>query len=58
MTWDDHEVVNDYANDLDRNFTDPADLFLQRRAAAYQAYFEHMPLRWAQTRSTQPDAHP
>ena len=44
MTWDDHEVVNDYANDLDRNFTDPA-VFLQRRAAAYQAYFEHMPLR-------------
>ena len=44
MTWDDHEVVNDYANDLDRNFTDPL-VFLQRRAAAYQAYFEHMPLR-------------
>lgn len=44
MTWDDHEVVNDYANDLDRNFSDPK-VFLQRRAAAYQAYFEHMPLR-------------
>ena len=46
MTWDDHEVVNDYANDLDKNFTDPV-VFLQRRAAAYQAYFEHMPLRLA-----------
>jgi alkaline phosphatase D len=44
MTWDDHEVVNDYANDLDRHFTD-AQVFLRRRAAAYQAYFEHMPLR-------------
>jgi len=44
MTWDDHEVVNDYANDLDRHFTDPQ-AFLRRRAAAYQAYFEHMPLR-------------
>ncbi|WP_416547037.1 alkaline phosphatase D family protein [Limnohabitans sp. DCL3] len=44
MTWDDHEVVNDYANDLDRHFTDPL-AFLRRRAAAYQAYFEHMPLR-------------
>ena len=44
MTWDDHEVVNDYANDLDRNYTD-AQVFLRRRAAAYQAYFEHMPLR-------------
>ena len=44
MTWDDHEVVNDYANDLDRNFSDPQ-VFLRRRAAAYQAYFEHMPVR-------------
>jgi alkaline phosphatase D len=46
MTWDDHEVVNDYANDRDPKFTDPQ-LFLRRRAAAYQAYFEHMPLRLA-----------
>ena len=44
MTWDDHEVVNDYANDRDVRFTDPA-VFLRRRAAAYQAYFEHMPVR-------------
>lgn len=44
MTWDDHEVVNDYANDLDRDRSEPA-VFLRRRAAAYQAYFEHMPLR-------------
>jgi alkaline phosphatase D len=44
MTWDDHEVVNDYANDRDMKYTDPA-VFLRRRAAAYQAYFEHMPLR-------------
>ena len=44
MTWDDHEVVNDYANDRDPAQTDPA-TFLRRRAAAYQAYFEHMPLR-------------
>ena len=43
MTWDDHEVINDYANDRDQAFSDPA-LFLQRRASAYQAYFEHMPL--------------
>ena len=44
MTWDDHEVVNDYANDLDMKYTDPQ-VFLRRRAAAYQAYFEHMPVR-------------
>jgi alkaline phosphatase D len=44
MTWDDHEVVNDYANDRDTKYTDPV-VFLRRRAAAYQAYFEHMPVR-------------
>jgi alkaline phosphatase D len=43
LTWDDHEVVNDYANDRDPAYTEPG-LFLQRRAAAYRAYFEHMPL--------------
>ena len=44
MTWDDHEVVNDYANDEDNRFSDSATV-LRRRAAAYQAYFEHMPVR-------------
>ena len=43
LMWDDHEVVNDYANDQDRQFTDPQQM-LKRRAAAYQAYFEHQPL--------------
>lgn len=42
-TWDDHEVVNDYANDQDPAYTDPQQ-FLLRRAAAYRAYFEHMPV--------------
>jgi alkaline phosphatase D len=41
--WDDHEVENDYANDRSQNDEDPAS-FLARRAAAYQAYYEHMPL--------------
>ena len=44
MTWDDHEVENDYANDRGRDEGD-AVAFLRRRAAAYRAYFEHMPLR-------------
>ncbi|MBV8168651.1 MAG: alkaline phosphatase D family protein [Alphaproteobacteria bacterium] len=43
-TWDDHEVSNDYADDLSQN-RDPRDWFMARRAAAYQAYYEHMPLR-------------
>jgi alkaline phosphatase D len=42
VTWDDHEVDNDYANDQSEHL-DPQ--FLVRRAAAYQAYYEHMPLR-------------
>ena len=43
-TWDDHEVDNDYADENSQDFTDP-DQFLRRRAAAYQAYYEHLPLR-------------
>ena len=42
VTWDDHEVANDYANDRDGTL-DPA--FMLRRAAAYQAFYEHMPVR-------------
>jgi alkaline phosphatase D len=43
-TWDDHEVDNDYADENSQDFT-PIPIFLDRRAAAYQAYYEHIPLR-------------
>jgi len=43
LTWDDHEVENDYADNLSQ-FRAPKEKFLLRRAAAYRAYFEHMPL--------------
>ena len=43
LTWDDHEVENDYANDHSPS-AKPAEEFLARRAAAYKAYFEHMPV--------------
>jgi alkaline phosphatase D len=43
VTWDDHEVDNDYANWHSELADDPA-RFLERRAAAYQAFYEHMPL--------------
>jgi alkaline phosphatase D len=42
VIWDDHEVANDYADDRSQDL-DPD--FLARRAAAYQAFLEHMPLR-------------
>ena len=43
VTWDDHEVDNDYANDRQEDGTPPEE-FLLRRVAAYRAYYEHMPL--------------
>ena len=44
VIWDDHEVANDYAADRDEKNGDTA-AFLARRAAAYQVFWEHMPLR-------------
>jgi alkaline phosphatase D len=44
VTWDDHEVQNDYADKWSQYFDDPAQ-FLMRRAAAYRAFYEHMPVR-------------
>lgn len=44
VTWDDHEVWNDYADLANREGLAPH-IFAARRAAAYQAYFEHMPIR-------------
>ena len=55
LTWDDHEVANDYGAAHDQNNSDPA-TFLLRRAAAYQAYYEHQPLR-AATRPTRDGMH-
>lgn len=43
MVWDDHEVTNDYAGASPARITAPED-FLPRRAAAYRAYYEHMPM--------------
>ncbi len=44
VSWDDHEVDNNWAGEIDEDGT-PPELFLLRRAAAYQAYYENMPLR-------------
>lgn len=41
---DDHEVDNNYAAHLSEDNVDPA-VFLQRRANAFRAYYEHMPVR-------------
>ncbi|RZS51938.1 alkaline phosphatase D family protein [Sphaerotilus mobilis] len=43
LCWDDHEVRNDYASEQGGE-ADEARTFLAIRQAAYQAYFEHLPL--------------
>jgi alkaline phosphatase D len=51
-TWDDHEVENNYANlvdeidDVGPQRQTPEE-FAAQRAAAYQAYYEHLPIRVA-----------
>ena len=44
VTWDDHEVDNNYAGDVPED-SQARQAFLERRANAYQAYYENMPLR-------------
>jgi alkaline phosphatase D len=44
VTWDDHEVENDYAG-LAPEGGVPNPAFTARRAASYQAFYEHIPLR-------------
>ncbi len=46
VTLDDHEVENDWAADVAGDGSDGA-AFLARRAAAFEAFYEHMPLRRA-----------
>lgn len=43
VTWDDHEVANDYAAGNSAEQGEQG--FLARRIAAYRAYFENMPIR-------------
>jgi phosphodiesterase/alkaline phosphatase D-like protein len=54
LTWDDHEVQNNYAADVAGGAGDGRP-FLERRANGYQAYYEHLPLREA-ARPVGPDA--
>ncbi|WP_256862778.1 alkaline phosphatase [Microbispora sp. GKU 823] len=45
VVFDDHDIENAWAGDVPEQPDPP---FLQRRAAAFQAYYENMPLRRAQ----------
>jgi alkaline phosphatase D len=57
VTFDDHEIDNNWAGGVPENTAGPnatRESFLARRAAAFQAYYEHMPLRRG-TRPVGPD---
>ncbi|MER7083383.1 alkaline phosphatase D family protein, partial [Saccharopolyspora kobensis] len=43
VTWDDHEVQNNYNADQSEHGISPAH-FRHRRAVAYRAFYEHLPL--------------
>jgi alkaline phosphatase D len=47
VTPDDHEVENNYANDISEKIGVKPEDFRKLRAAAYQAYYENQPLRLA-----------
>jgi alkaline phosphatase D len=48
ITWDDHEVANDYSGDIpDEESQATNGDFRARKAQAYQAWYEHMPVRLA-----------
>ena len=51
VVWDDHEVDNNYAGLIAEDNAPQAE-FAKRRVAAYQAYYEHMPLRRSVLRGT------
>ncbi|WP_414674747.1 alkaline phosphatase D family protein [Lysobacter sp.] len=46
VSFDDHEIDNNWAGEIDQDGT-PRELFLLRRAVGMQAFYEHMPLRRA-----------
>lgn len=45
VIWDDHEVQNDYSGKHPEYDNMPVRDLLARRANAYQAFYEHMPIR-------------
>jgi alkaline phosphatase D len=55
-TYDDHEVQNNWASIYDQD-GDPADIFIWRRRAALQAWWENMPVRCKPTADGVVDFH-
>jgi alkaline phosphatase D len=51
VTWDDHEVDNNYARLIGENVMESEEQMRARRAAGYQAWWEHQPVRVPRARS-------
>jgi alkaline phosphatase D len=51
IEWDDHEVDNNYAGSVGENVMESEEQMRARRAAAYQGWWEHMPVRVPRVRS-------
>jgi alkaline phosphatase D len=51
VTWDDHEFDNNYAGLVGENVFESEEQMRLRRAAAYQAWWEHQPVRVPRARS-------
>ncbi|KAG0930369.1 hypothetical protein G6F31_017057 [Rhizopus arrhizus] len=49
VIWDDHEVQNDYSGIHPEKPGVSTEDFIVRRAAAYRAFYEHLPMRSAPT---------
>ena len=49
--WDDHEVDNNYAGTVGENVMESDEQVRARRAAGYQAWWEHQPVRVPRARS-------
>ncbi|MFS8101526.1 alkaline phosphatase D family protein [Lentzea alba] len=45
VVWDDHEIDNNWADEIYEKPEIPQPNFLKRREAAFQAYYENMPIR-------------
>ena len=51
VTWDDHEVDNNYAGGFGENVFESEEQMRLRRAMGYQAWWEHQPVRVPRARS-------
>lgn len=51
VVWDDHELDNNYAGLMSENGMESDEQMRQRRAAAYQAWWEHQPVRVPRAKS-------